>query len=99
MKLKDLPEEIQLKVLEFSNKIIRSLEGQPVELIDILDKAVIAGMALEATMHNSKAENLWQTLQAFLNLMYTMPNEMDLRVFYALVEQCLIENKPQTIMP
>lgn len=104
MKLADLPEDIQLKVLEFSNKIIRSLEGQPVELIDLIDKAVVAGMGLQSTRENSKAENLAQTLLAFRNFIMTQPApyttvaKKKLSNFISLVDQCLIENKPKTLV-
>lgn len=87
MTLKDLPDEIQHMALAVSNRIVRDLEGQPIELIDLLDKAVVHGMELEANRQNSKCENLAQTLTAFRNfIIVMMPPDIDISTFVSLVD-------------
>lgn len=63
----------------------------------------IQGMSFEATRHNSKAENLWQTLNAFVKIVQkscSTATEEELLVLnnaISLVDQCLIENKPDIL--
>lgn len=105
MKLKDLPEDIQLLIVERNNAYIRSNPGIDIHLLKHLDEAVVAGMELEANRQNSKCENLGQTLLACRNFMLTQPApyttvaKKKLSNFISLVDQCLIENKPQTLVP
>lgn len=102
MQLKDLPDEIQLQILAWSNTYMRSNPSVDIHLTSHLDNAVVAGMELEAKRHNSHAEVLWQTLQAFKDsvdrgLMYEKPARIT--QVLSLVDQCLIENRPNTIVP
>lgn len=62
-----------------------------------------AGAKWEASRHNSKAENLWQSLNAFKiavikNMEGAIPDSKLIEML-ALVDQCLLENKPETLVP
>lgn len=103
MKLKDLPEKLQLEILRISNTYMRNHPELDIHLTKHIDQAVIDGMEFEARRHNSKAESLWQTLAAFRNMLVLLPAPKDeshllqLSSTIALVDQCLIENKPEII--
>ncbi len=103
MTFKDLPESLQMQILEWSNKYMRDNNIYPTEWLTHLDEAMAAGIVLEATRHNSKAESLWQTLSAFRNMLIILPAPKEdahlqqLSSTIALVDQCLIENKPEII--
>lgn len=96
MKLKDLPEHIQEQAFLFTNKIVRNLEGEPVELLDLLDKTYAAG----AGNYMTKAANLYQGLMGLRHSLvrtdYFMASP-NILVVLNLVDQCLIENKPEII--
>jgi len=98
MNLKDLPESLQILALNAANVIIRNLEGQPIELMDLIDKAILRGIEIESTRHNSKAENLYQVLLAFRGIVGRQPfSDMTLIETLSLVDQCLVENKPELL--
>lgn len=89
MKLKDLPENIQEQAFLFTNKIVRNLEGEPVELLDLLDKTYAAG----AGQYMIKAANLYQAL---IGLKMAVLNNRGIELI-GLVEECLKENKPEIL--
>lgn len=59
----------------------------------------VDGAKWQSGQHNLKMVHLWQTLGAFRNLVLkTMPTPIDPEIL-SLVDQCLIENKPENITP
>lgn len=98
MTLKDLPEKLQMEILAVSNKYMRDHPELSIHETKHINQAVIDGMEFEARRHNSKAETLYQTLQAFRDSVereYVILPKMT--KLLSLVDQCLIENKPEII--
>lgn len=99
MQLKDLPEKLQMDILAVSNKYMRDHPELSIHETKHIDQAVIDGMEFEARRHNSRAEVLWQTLQAFRDAVEReyCPHEDRMTKVLGLVDQCLKENKPEII--
>lgn len=60
-----------------------------------------AGAKWEASRHNSKAESLWQVLNALKIVIQTdhiLIQNIAPQVL-SLVDQCLLENRPETLVP
>ncbi len=96
MTFKDLPESLQLQITAWSDAYMREKNIHPTAFLEHLDEAMAAGIVLEATRHNSRAENLWQGLTAFRNAVL---KKQDTPQMWNLVDQCLIENKPEILVP
>ena len=98
MQLKDLPEQIQSQILNWSNAHMRANPSIDINLTCHLDEAQVAGMQLEANRHNSKCEHLWQTLNALrIAVLAISPTQTEYVPFLNLVDQCLVENKPEIL--
>ncbi len=94
MTFKDLPESLQIQITSWSDAYLRThTTTLPTDFLKHLDEAMAAGIVLEATRHNSKAETLYQGLIGFK---IAVLNGKGLE-FISLVEQLLIENKPEII--
>ncbi len=102
MTFKDLPESLQLQITAWSDAYLRTHTTiLPTDFLKHLDEAMAAGIVLEATRHNSKAEVLWQNLTALRNIFEINVDETtegNMKIL-SLVDQCLIENKPETLVP
>ncbi len=101
MTFKDLPESLQLQITAWSDAYLRTHTTiLPTDFLKHLDEAMAAGIVLEATRHNSKLENVWQNLQAFRDAVFR-EGQLTQHMYkvLTLVDQCLIENKPETIVP